>query len=101
MTITCDRGSALSRSAMSSRHALSTLLRRDRSRGTPPARQEIASAGFAGTRRATSLLHDAVWLWPSETRTVMVAVAGGVAPVKSSVALAPVPDTRPAVVLQS
>src|SRR5690242_19371230 len=101
MTTTCARGSALSRCAMSSRHALSTLVRRDRFLGNPPARHEIDSAGRVGSRRRTDWVHDVVWPWPSETRTVMTVVAGGVAPVKSNVAVAPVPDTRPAVALQS
>src|SRR5438552_9917439 len=101
MTITCAPGSALSRWAMSSRHALSTLLRRDRFRGNPPARQEIASAGRVGSRRPTAQSDDVVWPWPSETRTVIVAVAGGVVPAESKVAVDPLPVTRPAVVLHS
>src|SRR5258706_10914638 len=95
MTITRARGSELSRCATSSRQALSTLLKRERLRGNPAAMQETASAGRAGSSKRTEQSDDAVLLWSSVTRTVMLAVAGGVVPVKSNVAFAPEPVTRP------
>src|SRR5688572_27263941 len=101
MTVTDARGSALSRCATSSRHALSTLVRRDRLRGNPPARQETASAGLCASMRRTEQSDEVVFPRPSETRTVTDAVDGAVTPVKSRVALEVVPVTRPAVVLHA
>ena len=97
-TITRLRGSPCRRVATSSRQALSTLLRRARLRGKPPEMQVVTSATRAPMR--TEQLDSAVPPRPSETRTVTVMVAGGVTPVVSSVASAPVPEMRPALVVQ-
>src|SRR5437667_11301512 len=101
MIVTVARGSADSRCATSSRHALSTFVSRDRLRGKPPARHDTASAlgGGATAAIATEQSEAAVWPWSSDTRTVIVAFAGGVAPVKSKAAVDAVPTTRPALAL--
>src|SRR5947207_5423727 len=97
MTITRARGSVRSREATSSRHALSTLFRRARFRGKPPEVQVTASGlATAMAFMRTGQSDEAVPPRPSETRTVTVADAGGVIPVLSKVAAAPVPVQRPA-----
>src|SRR5258705_5811 len=84
MTITRARGSALSRCATSSRHALSTLLIRDRLRGKPPATQDTASAFRTGSTSRTDQPEASVLPCLSVTRTGDAAVAGGLAPRRSS-----------------
>ena len=73
-----------------------------RFRGKPPDVQVTAS-GFATATAfmRTGQSDEAVPPRPSETRTVTVADAGGVMPVLSKVAVAPVPVTRPAEALHS
>jgi len=73
-----------SREATSSRHALSTLFSRARFLGKPPEMQvTVSTTGFSGPPMRTVQVDSAVPPRPSETRTVMVTVAGGVTPVLS------------------
>src|SRR6185369_1000169 len=102
MMITRLRGSCRRREATSSRHALSTLLRRARFRGKPPEVHVMASArATAGARRRTLQVVVAEPPRPSETRRVIVADEPGVMPVLSKVTDAPLPTMRPALVLHS
>ena len=82
---------------------MSTLLRRARLRGNPPATHEMAStrAGAAGAFMRTGQVASASMPRPSDTRTRMVADAGGVMPVDSKLTVAPVPAMRPAVALHA
>src|SRR5258708_805764 len=95
MITTRARGSDFSREATSSRHALSTLFRRSRFAGNDPAVQVTAGGAF-GFSTLNVHFDSAVPPRPSETRTVTVADEPGSTPVESQVALAPVPDTLPA-----
>src|SRR5688572_27969271 len=101
MMTTVLRGSWRRRLATSSRQALSTLFRRSRFGGKPPAVQVEVVAGAAGPGTLTGQLAEPMPLRPSDTRTVMFEDEPADMPALLKVTAGPLPDTLPADALHS